>query len=81
MNALTTESLTLAVHGGHAHLSMRGKTITVDAHHSFVMTGQDGGHVTLHSVTEMGRVSWPLEPTEADQVWDELFKEVPDARN
>ena len=81
MSALTIEHLTLQVRGGHARLSMRGKTVTVESRHSFVMAGQAGGHVTLTSETETGSISWPLRSKEAGQVWNELFKEVPDARN
>ncbi len=81
MNAVTTEQLTLEVGSDITRLSMRGKTIIVKSRHSFVCEDQDGGNVTLHSETKVGRVSWPLLPKEADQVWNELFKEVPDARN
>ena len=81
MNDPTTERLTLEIGADITRLSMRGKTIIVVSRHSFDFTGQGGGHATLHSETQVGSVSWPLPPKEAGQVWNELFKEVPDARN
>ena len=77
-----TDRLTLEIDADVTRLSMRGKTIIVVSQHSFSITGQDGGNVALQgSLTEVGTVSWPLPPKEADQVWNELFKEVTDARN
>ena len=81
MSDLTTEPLTLEIDVGIPRLSMRGKTVIVELHSSYSLAGQRGGHVTLNSETEVGSVSWPLPPKEAGQVWNELFKEVPDARN
>ena len=82
MNALTTEKLTLEVGAGIARLSMRGKTIIVVSCQSFALTlPHSGRSATLNSITETGSISWPLPPEEAARVWNELFKEVPDARN
>ncbi len=82
MSAVTTERLTLEIGADITRLSMRGKTIIVVSRHSFDLTGPDGGHATLHSQeAQAGSVTWPLPPKEADQIWNELFKEVPDARN
>ena len=81
MNGQTTERLTLEIGAEITRLSMRGKTIIVASRHSFHLEGPHGEKVTLHSETRTGRVTWPLLPEEAGQVWDELFKEVPDARN
>ena len=81
MSDQTTEPLTLKIHANIARLSMRGKTVIVVPHLSYFLVGQISGHVTLNSITKTGFVSWPLPPKEADQVWNELFKEVPDARN
>ncbi len=77
----TTEPLTLNIDAGIAHLSMRGKTVTVKSHHSFYLAGPNGGEITLTSETEVGSVSWPVRPKEAGQIWNKIFKEVPDARN
>ncbi len=79
-----TEPLTLEISGGVGHLSMRGKTVIVVPRQSFqclVPWGLGQGCVTLNGIIETGSVSWPLLPLEAGQVWNELFKEAPDARN